>query len=82
MSDLMFGYTWQEIKAAQQGKPLVRNLPPCNGDISDVCLPGDVDLLVRYGLKELETRGYHGVIDRLARAGIIGDNGGDICKTN
>ena len=73
MSDLIFGYTWDEIQAAQQGKPLRKKLPQKEpGAEHDVCLPGDVDLLTRYGLKELENRGYHGVIDRLTRAGIIG----------
>jgi hypothetical protein len=73
MQNLIFGHTWEEIEAAQQGKPLHRHLPPKEpGAEKDICLPGDVDLFTRYGLKELENRGYHGVIDRLARAGIIG----------
>ena len=73
MQDLIFGYTFEEIEDAQQGKPLNRVLPPKEPCAEkDICLPGDVDLLNRYGLKELENRGYHGVIDRLARAGIIG----------
>ena len=69
--DTIFGYTWEEISAAQQGKPLSRAIPPRSQGYDDICLPGDVDLLVRYGLKELENRGYHGVIDRLARGGLI-----------
>ena len=72
MTDLIFGYTWEEIQAAQQGKPLT-HVPPgkTEGANAGPSLPGDIDLLTRLGLKELETRGYFGVIDRLARAGII-----------
>lgn len=69
--DLIFGYTWEQISAAQQGKPLNRPIPARTQGYDNPCLPGDVDLLCRYGLKELENRGYHGVIDRLARAGLI-----------
>ena len=69
--DTIFGYTWEEIQAAQQGKTLSRKIPARTQGYDDPCLPGDVDLLVRYGLKELENCGYYGVIDRLARAGLI-----------
>lgn len=69
--DKIFGYTWEEIAAAQQGKPLSRQIPPRTSGYDDPCLPGDVDLLVQHGLNELENRGYHGVIDRLSRAGLI-----------
>lgn len=73
MQNLIFGHTWEAIQAAQQGKPLRRPLPQKEpGADKDICLPGDVGLLTRYGLKELENRGYYEVIGRLARAGIIG----------
>lgn len=36
MSDLIFGHTWEEIKKAQQGLGLARNLPPV--DVSQACL--------------------------------------------
>jgi hypothetical protein len=74
MPDLIFGYTWDEIRAAQQGKPLKREIPDRipGAEKDNVFLPGDIELLTRYGIKELENRGYNGVIDRLAQAGIIG----------
>ena len=75
--NLIFGYTWDEIRDAQQGKPLKRELPQKEpGAEDDICLPMDVSLLAGHGLIELENRGYYGVIDRLARAGIIGASNG------
>ena len=72
MENLIFGYTLNQIKTAQQGQPLKRPLPPKeNGAENDICLPGDVRLLIDLGLKAVEDRGYYNVIDRLSRAGII-----------
>lgn len=63
---LISGYTWGEI-----GKPLNRSLHARGCNDNDILLPGDVDLLVTHGLRELKNRGYHRVIDRLKRAGVV-----------
>ena len=59
----MFGYTWEEIKQAQQGGSLARRLPP--GLHKPLATPGDWELLSRYGADELRNRAYYGVLDRL-----------------
>ena len=69
--ETIFGYTWEEIAKAQQGHSLGRTIAQRTPGFDNPCLPSDVDLLIRHGLKELENRKYYGVIDRLARAGII-----------
>ena len=69
MSDLIFGYTWAEIDAAQRGGKLsltiVRHSP------NPTAKPEDVALFESHGLKELESMGLFGVIDRLKTSGII-----------
>lgn len=59
----IFGYTWEEIKQAQQGGSLARRLPP--GLHKPLATPGDWELLSRYGEDELRNRAYYGVLDRL-----------------
>jgi len=69
MEDLIFGYTWEEIQKAQQGGKLRKSLPSSIKE--NPCTANDIDLLTRYGLKELENRRYWGIIDRLKKQGII-----------
>jgi hypothetical protein len=69
---LIFGYTWNEIKAAQQGARLEKR-PPAKKETDSILLKGDVELLEQYGLKKLEKFGYFGIIDRLTRAGLVPD---------
>ena len=59
----IFGYTWDEIKRAQQRDALTRRLPA--GIHKPLATPGDWELLDRYGEGELRNRGYYGVLDRL-----------------
>lgn len=59
----IFGYTWDEIKRAQQVGTLGRRIP------TEICKPlateDDWELLERYGEAELRNRQYFGVLDRL-----------------
>ena len=59
----IFGYTWDEIKRAQQGGALARRIPA--GIYKQLATEGDWELLERYGEAELRNRGYFGVLDRL-----------------
>lgn len=70
MSDLIFGYTWEEIHAAQQGAPLGKTFSH-RGVYDYPCEKNDVDLLIIHGLKRLQEMGFYGTIDRLCRAGLI-----------
>ena len=60
----IFGYTWEEIKRAQQGGSLARRFP--HGLHKPLATDGDWELLRRYGEAELRNRAYYGVLDRLA----------------
>lgn len=59
----IFGYTWNEIKNAQQGGALGQRIT------SKICKPlatdSDWALLERYGETELRNMQYFGVLDRL-----------------
>lgn len=70
MDDLIFGYTWEEIHAAQQGALLGKTISH-RGVYDHPCEKNDVDLLIIHGLKGLQEMGFYGVIDRLFRAGLI-----------
>ena len=70
MDDLILGYTWEEIHAAQQGEPLRKMICP-RGVYDHPCEKNDVDLLIIHGLKGLQEMRFDGVIDRLCRAGLI-----------
>ena len=59
----IFGYTWDEIKLAQQGGALARRIPA--GICKPLATEGDWELLERYGEAELRNRHYFGVLDRL-----------------
>jgi predicted HTH domain antitoxin len=67
----IFGYTWDEIKRAQQGGALARRIPA--GIYKQLATEGDWELLERYGEAELRNRGYFGVLDRLENTRLAND---------
>jgi len=69
MTDLIFGYEWEEIKLAQQGKPLGRKILSLTNNI-DICKKSDLVLLEKHGIEGLKKMQFYGVLDRLQRAGI------------
>ena len=71
MNELIFGYTPEQIREAQKGCTITRPLPDYDPVFRSDELKSDVYLLVNISLKKLEANRYYGVIDRLARAGII-----------
>ena len=69
MNKLIFGYTWEQIQKAQQGGTLQSFVP---FDIPQiVCTKEDIALFEEYGESGLKEKQFYGVIDRLAKAGII-----------
>jgi len=73
MNEKIFGYDFEEIRAAQQGARLGRlvDLSKPAYDESADQLRKDIAMLRELGEEELHRRGYAGVIDRLQRAGHI-----------
>ena len=67
----IFGYTWDEIKRAQQGGALARRIPA--GIYKPLATDGDWELLERYGEAELRSRNYFGVLDRLENTRMAND---------
>ena len=67
----IFGYTWDEIKRAQQGGALARRIPA--GICKPLATEGDWELLERYGEAELRNRHYFGVLDRLENTRMAND---------
>ena len=67
----IFGYTWDEIKRAQQGGALARRIPA--GIYKPLATDGDWELLERYGEAELRNRNYFGVLDRLENTRMAND---------
>ena len=65
MSELIFGYTWDEIHGMQQKRRV--------GRVIDLKTPGkepatvtDMKMLEEYGsIEELEAAGFYGIADRL-----------------
>lgn len=70
MDNLIFGYTFDEIKQAQQKKgPLGK---PIQGQpVKPAPTESDLLLLEKYGLDGLITMGFHGVIDRLKTGNVL-----------
>lgn len=67
--DTIFGYSWAEIQRAQQGGKL-RPAPVVPQPLS-IANAEDYALLKEHGsLAALVAAGFHGVVDRLARAGV------------
>ena len=69
MSNLIFGRTFEEIEAMQQGQGgrTVDYVITPPKDASQL----DRDLLEQHGLHGLIELGYHGVIERLRFSGVI-----------
>ena len=67
----IFGYTWGQIQAAQQGASLSRTvaITPCSGKTA--ASEGDIGMLAKHGLDGLESMQFHGVIDRLKTSGLF-----------
>ena len=63
---IIFGYTWEEIKNAQQGKPLGKPVK----NYYNICTEDDIKLFIQYGEQGLRDIGFYGVLDRLQRAEI------------
>ena len=70
MKDTILGYDWTDIQRAQQGGSLARAIDTSNASAPEVT-DEDRALLAEHGVDRLEFMGYHGVIDRLSRAGLI-----------
>lgn len=66
--DEIFGYSWADIRRAQQGGRLVR---PVVRTESQGPSREDIELLQIHGADELRSNGFHGTLDRLQRAGLI-----------
>ena len=74
MSEI-FGYTFDEIKAAQQGEKLGRTVDVSKPlPFDPVQERADVKLLQGLGEAKLRELGYMGVIDRLERGGYLSSN--------
>lgn len=69
--DNIFGYTFEEIQAAQQGAPLGRKIDASKPVDDAGHHETDLKLLEQYGETTLRKMGYLGVIDRLARGGYL-----------
>lgn len=63
MSNLIFGYTWEQIKGAQQGRRLGEAIKGAPGRPAPH--PHDLELLEKHGAEWLYDNDYYGVIDRL-----------------
>ncbi len=68
--DTIFGYSFDDIKRAQQGGRLCRAIDlnaPAMMQVSD----SDRALLAEHGVQGLRDRGFFGTIDRLETAGLM-----------
>lgn len=68
MSDLIFGYDWNDIKAMQQktySPPKIKETPRQSATEEDLKLFNEI------GLEGLEKKQFYGVIGRLKNSGII-----------
>ena len=80
MSDLIFGYTWEQIQKAQQNGVL-GEIVPIQAQMAkdDICTKKDLELFEKYGIKGLIEKQFYGVLDRLQRAGIYDHHKGKQC---
>jgi hypothetical protein len=69
MSDLIFGYTWDEIQKAQFGGKLHHSIVS-SGDKLTITVE-EIELFSREGVSGLERLGFYGLLDRLKRCGFI-----------
>ena len=67
MNDI-FGYSWEQIQAAQQGKQFRKTID-ASKPINHTPTPQDLALLEKHGMDGLRDLQYFGVIDRLTRIG-------------
>ena len=75
MNNEIFGYTFEEIRVAQQGGRLGRVIDTSNPiPIDPVREQADLKLLVEHGDAKLREMGYMGVVDRLERNGYLSSN--------
>ena len=68
--DTIFGYSFDDIKRAQQGGRLCREIDlnaPAMRQVSD----SDRALLAEHGAQGLRDRGFFGTIERLEGAGLM-----------
>jgi hypothetical protein len=65
----VFGYEWQDICRMQQGLPPLEIPDPKR--VKEICTQRDLDLLFKYGERGLKERGFHGIVDRLQRSGVL-----------
>lgn len=68
----IFGRSWEEIQAMQQGKTVGRAVPP--GDTRPRATDDDIQKLRDWGLEGLQARRFDGVIDRLVTSGYLPDS--------
>ena len=77
MNNEIFGYTFEEIRCAQQRGRLGRVIDTSKPiPIDPVREQADLALLVEHGDAKLREMGYMGVVDRLERAGYLSSNPG------
>lgn len=69
MSTNIFGYTWEEIKQAQQGKTTLHK--PIQYTNKPTASQSDIDLLNNKGIDYIMGNGLAGVIDRLTTSGLM-----------
>lgn len=76
MNDLTFGHTWEDIQGMQQ-KKAVRQTIDCSkpSPVYDHLPCGtresDIQLMCEIGIEGLEREEKYGILDRLARSGVI-----------
>ena len=76
----IFGYTFDQIRRAQQGGRLSEVVDVSKPSAGDGNLAADQALLAKHGLDGLKAMGYLGVVDRLERAGLTTTNPGGVCS--
>ena len=62
----IFGYSWDQIQAAQQGKPF-RTYVDLSKPVNNAPTAEDLALLEKHGMDGLKALQYFGTIDRLTR---------------
>ncbi len=71
--DKIFGYTFEDIRRAQQGDILGRPISLKDLAVTEKEKESAIDMLHVHGQQELEKLGFHGIIDILDRCGIDGE---------
>jgi hypothetical protein len=69
MNQLIFGRTWEQIQAMQQGTYKPRSI---TGPISKIeATDADIKMLSEIGIEEIKRQQLYGVIDRLITSQLI-----------